>query len=166
MKKLSMIGIVVLFLLVGCGDKAEENSNTNGSSNSANQIEQSESTQNSLMIPLVFSLSPDSAVPYACQEIFQRGTLCTLDILYENTGNDVFNYDLSVRAIDDRGRTFAPQNDPTVPQITTGGASYINPGEKLMWSMEFSVAPGTRLTSVEIFHSMKLVATVPIDLQG
>ncbi len=166
MKKLSIIGIVVLFLLVGCGDKAEESSITNGSSNSANQNEQSESTQDSLMIPLVFSLSPDSVVPYACQEIFQRGTLCTLDILYENTGNDVFNYDLSVRAIDDRGRTFAPQNDPTVPQITTGGASYINPGEKLMWSMEFSVAPGTRLTSVEIFHSMKLVATVPIDLQG
>jgi hypothetical protein len=32
--------------------------------------------------------------------------------------------------------------------------------------MEFSVSPGTRLTSVEIFQSMKLIAIVPIDLQG
>jgi hypothetical protein len=151
--KLSVVGFVALLLLAGCGSNS-------------NQMEQSESSEKPISTPLKFSLSPDSSVPYACQEIFQQGTLCTLDVLYENTGNDVFNYDLSVRAIDDRGRTFAPQNDPSVPQITTGGASFINPGEKLMWSMEFSVSPGTRLTSVEIFQSMELVATIPIDLQG
>jgi hypothetical protein len=161
--KLIIIGLAPLLLVAGCGSDSDVSSNSNTASN---QMNQSESSKKPISTPLVFSLSPNSLVPYACQEIFQRGTLCTLDILYENTGNDVFNYDLSVRAIDDRGRTFAPQNDPSVPQITTGGASFINPGEKLMWSMEFSVSPGTRLTSVEIFQSMELVATVPIDLQG
>jgi hypothetical protein len=161
--KPSIIGLAVLLLVAGCGSNSDISSNSNAASN---QMNQGESSKQPISTPLIFSLSPDSSVPYACQEIFQRGTICTLDILYENTGNDVFNYDLSVRAIDDRGRTFAPQNDPSVPQITTGGASFINPGEKLMWSMEFSVSPGTRLTSVEIFQSMELIATVPIDLQG
>lgn len=160
--KLGMIGLVVLILVAGCGG----NSRISATSDSSNQKELSGDSEQPFSTPLKFSLSPDSSVPYACQEIFQRGTLCTLDILYENTGNDVFNYDLSVKAIDDRGRTFAPQNDPSVPQISTGGASFINPGEKLMWSMEFSVSPGTRLTSIEIFQSLNLVATVPIDLQG
>jgi hypothetical protein len=161
--KLSIIGFAGLLLVAGCGSDSGVNSSSNATSN---QMNQDESSDQPISSPLIFSLSPNSSVPYACQEIFQRGTLCTLDILYENTGNEVFNYDLSVRAIDDRGRTFAPQNDPSVPQITTGGASFINPGEQLMWSMEFSVSPGTRLTSVEIFQSMKLVAAVPIDLQG
>ena len=161
--KLSILSLAVMFLVTGCGSDSDVSSNSNATSN---QAEQSQGSEKPISTPLKFSLSPNSSVPYACQEIFQQGTLCTLDILYENTGNDVFNYDLSVRAIDDRGRTFAPQNDPSVPQITTGGASFINPGEKLMWSMEFSVSPGTRLTSVEIFQSMELVATVPIDLQG
>jgi hypothetical protein len=160
--KLAMISLAVLILVAGCGG----NSTISATSDSSNQKEQSGNSEQRFSTPLIFSLSPDSSVPYACQEIFQRGTLCTLDILYENTGNDVFDYDLSVKAIDDRGRTFAPQNDPSVPQISTGGASFINPGEKLMWSMEFSVSPGTRLTSIEIFQSLNLVATVPIDLQG
>jgi hypothetical protein len=160
--KLAMISLAVLILVAGCGG----NSTISATSGSSNQKEQSGNSEQPFSTPLIFSLSPDSSVPYACQEIFQRGTLCTLDILYENTGNDVFDYDLSVKAIDDRGRTFAPQNDPSVPQISTGGASFINPGEKLMWSMEFSVSPGTRLTSIEIFQSLNLVATVPIDLQG
>jgi len=117
-------------------------------------------------VPLTFSLLEGGYVPYACQEIYQRGTLCTLDILYENTGKDVFDYDLTARAIDENGRTFAPQNDPTISQITAGGASFINPGETLDWSLEFAVSPGTHLTSVEIFQSGHLIAKVPIDLQG
>jgi hypothetical protein len=117
-------------------------------------------------IPLTFALLENGKVPYMCQEVFQRGTLCTLDILFENTGTKVFDYDLSAEAVDKLGRTFKPQNDPSIPEITIGGASFINPGEQLDWSLEFPVAKGTHLTSVNIYHSELLVATVDINLQS
>ena len=158
--KLTVLALVSVISLAGCGGNSQSDSSQSAESSN------SKVRESAVSIPLKFSLSPDSSVPYACQEIFQQGTLCTLDVLFENTGNDVFDYDLSVRAIDDQGRTYAPQTDLAVPQISTGGTSFINPGEKLMWSMEFSVSPGTRLTSVQIYQSLELVAIVPIDLQG
>ena len=158
--RILIAGFFSLILITSCGNNQSGEVKQNTDVNSSSEIQKLES------IPLKFSLSPDSSVPYACQEIFQRGILCTLDILFENLGNDVFNYDLSARAVDEKGRTFAPQLDPDIPQISTGGASFINPGEKLMWSLEFSVSQGTNLNLVKIYQSQELVASIPIDLKS
>jgi len=60
--KLSVIGFVVLLFLTGCGSNS-------------NQMDQNKNSEQPISTPLKFSLSPDSSVPYACQEIFQQGNL-------------------------------------------------------------------------------------------
>lgn len=105
-------------------------------------------------------------MPYACQDVYLQGTLCTLDVNLQNTGNTVFNYDFSAVGLDDQGRTYSPQLDSSDSNFWIGGKGFINPSETLDWSLEFPVSKGTHLTSVEFFQSGEKVATVPIDLQS
>lgn len=155
MKKspLLAVGIVSIFLLSGCGTTSTSSTGNSSDSSPASGA------------PLKFTLNEQGNVPYACQEVYQQGVLCTLDVNVQNTGNKVFNYDFSAVGVDDQGRTFAPQLDSSDSNYSLGGKAFINPGETLDWSLEFPVSSGTHLTSVQFFQSGTKIATVGIDLR-
>ncbi len=116
---------------------------------------------------LKFSLAPEAqrVLPYACIEYFQRGTLCTLDMLSEYDGDSYIEPYLEAFAYDELGRKFKSQADATVQQIWAGGSTYFNPGEKLMWGMEFAIGDLTqKLIKVEIYADGLIIQSIPVEV--
>jgi hypothetical protein len=116
---------------------------------------------------LKFSLALEEqrVLPYACIEYFQQGTLCTLDILGEYEGDSYIEPFLEAFAYDEQDRKFKSQANPSVSHIWAGGSTYFNPGEKLMWGMEFAIGETTqKLVKIEIYADGSLVQSVPVNV--
>jgi hypothetical protein len=116
-------------------------------------------------VPLVFSLNENGLAPYTCENTTEQGLVCTLSIQVENTGNSSYTPDATARAIDEKGRTFAPIEDwQTGGQFVAHATGVINPGEKLDWALEFPVSSGAHLVAVEILEGGNKVSTIKVDL--
>jgi hypothetical protein len=116
---------------------------------------------------LKFSLAPEEqrVLPYGCIEYFQQGTLCTLDVLNEYEGDSYIEPILEAFAYDEQGRKFKSQANPSVSHVWAGGSTYFNPGEKLMWGMEFAIGETTeKLVKIEIYADGSLVQSLPVNV--
>lgn len=159
------LGITLLLVLSACGGSSGISQNE--TSESSTDIAE-ETTINEALYPgLKFSLAPEAqrVLPYACIDYFQRGTLCTLDILNEYDGDSYIEPYLEAFAYDEQGRKFRSQPDATVSHVWAGGSTYFNPGEKLLWGMEFSVGETTeKLVKVEIYADGNLIESIPVNV--
>ena len=159
------LGATLALILSACGGS---NTSSQGESSKPKVDTVQEVTGDEAIYPgLKFSLAPEAqrVLPYACIDYFQRGTLCTLDILNEYDGESYIEPYLEAFAYDEQGRKFRSQADATVSHVWAGGSTYFNPGEKLMWGMEFSVGETTeKLVKVEIYADGSLIESIPVNV--
>lgn len=160
-----VVGIfLALVTLAACG--LPQNSGNEGIANKAT-LQDEVSVQNPYP-GLTFALAPVSqrVLPYACIDYYGRGTLCTLDVLALYEGDAYIEPYLEAFALDEQGRKFRAQSDATVSHVWPGGSTYYNPGEKLMWGMEFSIGDSSLgLKEIQIFADGFQIATLPVDIR-
>jgi len=159
------VGAALVLVLSACGGS---NAGEQGeSSKSKTDVVEEKQVSDSIYPGLKFSLAPEAqqVLPYACIDYFQRGTLCTLDVLNEYDGDSYIEPYLEAFAYDEQGRKFRSQADATVSHVWAGGSTYFNPGEKLMWGMEFAIGDTSeRLVKVEIYADGSLIQSIPINV--
>jgi hypothetical protein len=160
-----VVGIAIaLFTLTACG--SSQNSGSESRTDEATPKEEV-SVQNPYP-GLTFTLAPvaQRVLPYACIDYYGRGTLCTLDVLALYEGDAYIEPYLEAFALDEQGRKFRAQSDPTVSHVWPGGSTYYNPGEKLMWGMEFSIGDSSQgLKEIQIFADGFQIAALPVDVR-
>ena len=72
---------------------------------------------------------------------------------------------LEAFAYDEQGRKFRSQADATVSHVWAWVSTYINPGEKLMWGVEFAIGDTSeRLVKVKIYAEGSLIQSIPINV--
>lgn len=159
------LGAALLLILSACGGSDVDSQSESSKSNT--EVGEDKQNSGSIYPGLKFSLASESQriLPYACIDYFNRGTLCTLDILNEYDGDSYIEPYLEAFAYDEQGRKFRSQADATVSHVWAGGSTYFNPGEKLMWGMEFSVGETTeKLVKVEIYADGSLIESIPVNV--